>query len=222
MSCTTARIPVQCSTYPRRGRPLSQCSKDDCSKDPSYKLCRVCEKSLRYNLRELGSLWLLLATHPEMHLAVVGAFDSHHRVRFGPPAPVDLTVLDLIDTRGSAYKSVMEWAASVGKANKTARRLRNLSDATEYLAVQSGWVARYEPRAVELLEEIRAYLTHLRRVVYGERRPPGPVPCPVYLPESGPCSGHLRLQSNGTVNCPKCQTIWHYEEWARLGAMIAS
>ena len=40
-------------------------------------------------------MWVLLVTHPEMHLATIGAYDQFHRVRFGPPAPVDLNVLDL-------------------------------------------------------------------------------------------------------------------------------
>lgn len=201
---------------------MSQCSKKDCSKDPAYSMCRSCERSLASKLRELSSLWILLVTHPEMHVAVVGAFDSHHRVRFGPPAPVDLAVLDLMDARGPAYQSLMNWARDTQKRRKTNTLIRNLAEACQYLATSSGWLARMEPASMTLYEEVGAYLTQVRRVVYGERRPPSPVPCPVFLPESGPCTGHLRLQTNGTVNCPKCGTVWQYEEWARLGAMIAS
>lgn len=200
----------------------NQCSKPDCVKDPRYHLCRGCERALAKNLREVGSLWVLLVTHPEMHLATIGAYDQFHRVRFGPPAPVDLNVLDLIDHRGLYYQSLLDWAKKTQAKRQTASKLSDMSRICEYLATSSGWLVRHEPEVLSLSVEVGAYATKLRRVVFGERRPPGPVPCPVFLPEVGPCKGHLRLHANGTVNCPECGTVWLYEQWAKLGAMLAS
>jgi len=85
---------------------------------------------------------------------------------------------------------------------------RVLDTHNEWLADSELWTDYYN--------EIREPWTTLRGIIYGERKPPKAVKCPVQ-----DCIGSLRLEPNGDVHCLHDNTHqWAYEQWSRLAKLM--
>jgi hypothetical protein len=82
------------------------------------------------------------------------------------------------------------------------------------------WAVRQFAEIGRLKQEVLDEHSKLERAAMGDRRPPKPVPCPVFVPEVGQCTGRLFLHKDGTVSCAECGSVWQYEQWTQLGRLL--
>lgn len=195
------------------------CSSCHKSCEPSWFLCRRCQKHLAKHLDAIPNLHLFLVNHPETHVRVA-LTESRRGSSFGPPAPVDLDVLGLLHPKTDARAVALRWLRKVQDQAGLSPAGGSVRQVCLSLKAQLPWVAQHFEEAAQLKKDLTAEFQKLERVVHGERKPPRPVACPVVLPETGPCTGRLYLHRDGTVSCKVCGSVWEYENWARLGRLM--
>lgn len=190
------------------------------SKEDDWFICRPCQKKTARRLTEIPKLHAVLVS--DTWLKVPERVESERKPggkSYG--APANLRVLALVDKRTDVRAVLSPWIvdinALIGSVSVVPTDVRGVCDKLLSLLP---WAASNHPAAGELVHEVAAQFVALDRVVSGSRRPPAPVPCPVVLPDSGPCSGFLSLRPDGAVTCRGCGSRWEFEDWRRLGSLL--
>lgn len=192
------------------------------SKDDDWLLCNNCQKTTVRRLREIPKLHAALADDDWFKLPerVENERPSRSATR---GAPANLHVLVLLDKRTDVRAVFRSWVEEIHERldSKTSppSDVRGLSDRLIELIP---WAASNHPAVGDLVFEVREQHSALERVVTGGRKPPKPVPCPVVLPDTGECEGILQLHDDGSVSCRECGSVWQFDDWHRLGALIAT
>jgi len=192
------------------------------SKDDDWVVCQNCQKAAVRRLHEIPKLHAALAS--DDWLKMPERVETERPARSATRgAPANLHVLALLDKRTDVRAVFGSWIEEIHERLKVQTRppadVRGQSDRLVQLLP---WVASNHPAAADLLLEVKQQHEQLERVVTGSRKPPKPVPCPVVLPEEGDCQGVLHLYKDGTVVCQQCGSTWPFDEWQRLGALLAT
>ena len=192
------------------------------SKDDDWILCNNCQKTSVRWLREIPKLhaaldaddWLKMPERVEAERPARSATRG---------APANLHVLVLLDKRTDVRAVFRSWVEEIhdrlGSNTKPPADVRALCDR---LVELMPWAASNHPAVGDLVYEIKQQHKALERVVTGGRIPPKPVPCPVVIPDTGDCKGTLTLHDDGSVSCRVCGSVWQFDDWQRLGALLAT
>lgn len=190
------------------------------SKDDDWFICSGCQRKTAKHLSEIPRLHAVLVS--DTWLKVPERVESERKPggkSYG--APANLHVLALVDRRTDVRAVLSPWIEDMnGLMESTAAVPTDVRGVCERLLSLLPWAASNYPAAGELVSEVTTQFVALDRVVSGSRRPPAPVPCPVVLPDVGPCSGFLSLHPDGTVTCRNCESRWEFEDWRRLGGLL--
>lgn len=187
--------------------------------------CWRCLDRVKARLRELGSLVRLLRQSPTLCAQQMTAQEG--RGSGSPGSVINLEIVDLISRHG-IQAVVLEWCSYISEtrrlteikrpSNGTGGARKSLWDTSmAFLETHLEWLSQQEDVWTDFVYEITTPWAKLRQIVYGERRPPSPVPCPVL-----DCTGTIRLHPNGDAACRHDEShYWPYENWASLALLIA-
>ena len=192
------------------------------AKDDDWVLCKNCQRKTLRRLAEIPKLHTILGSDPwlKMPQRVESERPSRSANR---GAPANLHVLSLLDKRTDVRSVLRPWIEEINERLKIeSLPPSDVLGLCDRLSELMPWCASNHPAAGDLVQEVRTQHVALDRAVTGARTPPSPVPCPVILPETGPCEGTLLLQFDGAVSCRECDSVWPYESWQRLGALLAT
>lgn len=191
-------------------------------KPDDWVLCQRCQRVTVERLDEIPRLHHVLSSNDWLKVPERGEYE---RMSKGAArgAPANLHVLALVDRRTDARAVLTPWVEEVHeRLNATTAIPSELKVLCARLVELMPWIASNHDAAGDLVREVKEQHAALEQVVLGTRRAPKPVPCPVVLPDVGPCSGTLSIQSDGSVVCVRCESVWEFTEWRRLGALLAS
>jgi hypothetical protein len=198
----------------------SSCTSCERSCESNRLLCARCEKYLLRALDAIPRLFKYLEAHPESHMRSTG-YDQRRGSSFGPPAPVDLDVLTLLHPASGTTAVLYKWVRAIDKQAGFKQKLTaHPAFLAARLALLLPWATQRFEDIAHLKQEVVAEHSKLERATMGDRRPPKPVPCPVFVPEVGQCTGRLFLHRDGTVSCAECGSVWEYEQWSQLGRLM--
>ncbi len=191
-------------------------------KDDNWVLCNDCQKKTVRRLSVIPKLHSVLNSDPWLKLPE--RVESERPARSATRgAPANLHVLSLLDKRTDVRSVLRPWVEEINERLEiTTKPPLSVFGLCNRLTELMPWCASNHPAAADLVEEIKTQYVALDRVVTGARIPPKPVACPVILPDSGPCRGFLILHRDGAVSCQECKSVWPYESWQRLGALLAT
>tara|TARA_R110000868_G_scaffold332670_1_gene593673 strand:+ start:1034 stop:1570 length:537 start_codon:yes stop_codon:yes gene_type:complete len=170
-------------------------------------------------LNELIAFIDLLLANPSLRQQV--SSNQEGRGSLSNRSVINVQVVDLISRTG-VQSVLLSWATMVVDTReldpmsmKSTKETNALHTYRNILQTHNDWLADGEWWS-DYYTEIKEPWTTLRRIVYGERRPPSPVYCPVQ-----DCVGILRLEPNGDVHCLEDNTHkWVYDEWSRLAKLM--
>lgn len=200
----------------------SACGKDKAD-DPGF-VCASCERKTVRRLWRIPGLHAVLSDSPELKTPEVT--DTERRSP-GPTrgAPANLHALSLVDHRTDVRAVLSPWLDDVrerqNRKTEPATVRLSVRDLCERLAAAMPWCVEHLEVCSDLVSEVRQQHALLNRAVVGERKPPAPVPCPAILPDEGPCTGRLILHQDGSISCRACESSWSFDEWQRLGGLLA-
>jgi len=198
----------------------SSCTSCKRACEASVLLCASCE---RYLVRALGAiprLFKYLSAHPESHMRS-SSRNPRRSSSFGPPAPVDLDLLTLLHPASGTTAVLLKWVRLIDGASALNQKLViHPTPLAARLLNALPWAVRQFAEIGRLKQEVLDEHSKLERAAMGDRRPPKPVPCPVFVPEVGQCTGRLFLHKDGTVSCAECGSVWQYEQWTQLGRLL--
>jgi hypothetical protein len=201
---------------------MSQCVSCDHDKDDQWFLCERCQRLATKQLGEIPQLHAALSRDPWL---LVPDKVEHERPNRSPSrgVPINLHAVSLIDKRTDVRSILRPWIEDVHeRISASAKIPADVPGLCDRMLHLLPWCAEHLPAVSDLLDEIHQQHSALKRIVIGSRRPPSPVPCPVILPDEGACRGILLLENDGTVRCRSCDSIWRFEDWRRLGGLLAS
>jgi hypothetical protein len=179
-----------------------------------------CERYLVKALDAIPRLHEYLSAHPESHMRST-SYDQRRGSSFGPPAPVDLDILTLLHPASGTTAVLLKWTRAVDFAAGFAQKLvAHPAQLATRLRALLPWATANFIDIAQLKQEVIAEQSKLERATLGDRRPPKPVPCPVFVPDEGQCTGRLFLHRDGTVSCAECGSVWEYEQWTQLGRLM--
>jgi hypothetical protein len=190
-------------------------------KPDDWVLCQKCQRVTTSRLVEIPKLHAVLASDDRLKLPERSDLERPSKSATRG-APANLHVLALLDRRTDARAVLAPWVEEAHErmgANTPVPR--ELAVLCARLVELMPWCAKSLPAAGDLVREVKEQHLALERVVTGERRSPRPVPCPVVLPEEGDCPGTLKIEGDGSVSCNRCGSVWPYDSWRRLGALLA-
>jgi hypothetical protein len=181
--------------------------------------CPHCRRRLKKILNELVAFIDLLLANPSLRQQV--SSNQEGRGSMSNRSVINVQVVDLISKTG-VQSVLLSWTTMVVDTReldptsmKSTKETTALHTYRNILQTHNDWLADGEWWA-DYYNEIKEPWTTLRRIVYGERKPPSPVHCPVQ-----DCVGVLRLESNGDVHCLEDGTHkWVYDEWSRLAKLM--
>lgn len=192
------------------------------AKDDDWYLCGHCQKSAVRWLREIPKLHEALAADDWLKMPERAEAERPQRSATRG-APANLHVLVLLDKRTDVRAVFRSWVEEIhDRLNTDTKPPTDVRGLSDRLIELMPWAASNHPAVGDLVFEIREQHTALDRVVTGSRKPPKPVRCPVVLPEKGECEGTLTLHRDGSVSCRACDSVWQFEDWQRLGALLAT
>lgn len=184
-------------------------------------LCQRCLAATKRCLAEIPGLHSSLASDTWLKMPERSDLERPHRVA-SSGAPANLHVLSLLDARTDVRSVLKSWIEDVHeRLGFRGNPPVDTPGLCARLDVLLPWCASRHPFVGEMVQEIRREHGSLLHLVEGTRKPPKPVRCPVYLPDSGPCTGALHLAHDGTVTCSDCKSTWQFDEWRRLGSLLA-
>jgi hypothetical protein len=172
-------------------------------------------------LHELVAFIDLLNAHPSLRQQI--SSQQENRGSGSNALVINVQIVDLISKTG--IQSVLQsWSDFIVEERqltdinlKSTKDMNKLHVLYNFLIKHNDWLADEEFWS-DYYQEIKEPWTTLRRIIYGERKPPSPVPCPVQ-----DCTGNLKLESNGDVHCFNDKSHkWTYDEWSRLAKLITS
>lgn len=187
--------------------------------------CWRCVDRARERLTELHRLVLLLRQAPSLRAQQLTMQES--RGSGGPGSVLNLEVADLIGRHG-VQAVMLEWCRYISETRsvteiqdpyKHPRGDRKcLWDASiAFLDTHMEWLSQQGDIWNDFLAETTAPWVKLRQIVYGDRRPPRPVPCPVL-----DCTGTIHLHPNGDAQCrDHPDHHWPYDNWSQLARLVA-
>ena len=181
--------------------------------------CPHCRRRLKKMLNELIAFIDLLIASPSLRQQVSSKQEG--RGSLSDRSVINVQIVDLIAKTGvqSVLQAWSEYVVEVREldphclaATKDTNKLHALH---KVLDTHNEWLADNEFWNDYYLE-IKEPWTTLRRIVYGERKPPSVVKCPVQ-----DCVGNLQLESNGDVHCIEDGSHnWQYDQWSRLAKLM--
>ena len=193
----------------------------------TYDVCPKCQDRLDAQLSEVGKLHALIEASPSMLLG-----GSSHASRPGSddPNPGDLDAMNATDPRCGPLFTLASWA-SLFRDDFELRmpaKPEPMSVVVKFLRSQLARIAQHEA-ADEFAREVRDSLRLLREVVYGvQHRRINLGECPVVIPatdfhDAYACRAGLFADPEAsTLSCGKCRTVWTFEQWEHLAALLAS
>lgn len=199
----------------------STCAACKASKEDDWIVCTDCQMRAARHLREIPKLHAFLLNDASLKLPERTDLERKSK---GPSrgAPANLHAIALVDSRTDVRSVLAPWLEDLFDRMKiTGKPPVDVGPMCQRLTDLLPWCASRHEACADLIHEVRHQFVSLDRVVNGSRRPPAPVPCPVVLPDSGDCVGHLILHRDGTVTCPVCESAWPFEDWQRLGSLLA-
>ena len=181
--------------------------------------CPHCRRRLKKMLNELIAFIDLLIANPSLRQQVSSKQEG--RGSLSDRSPINVQIVDLIAKTGiqSVLQSWCEYVVETRSLNtdclKSTKETNKLHTLHHVLDTHTDWIADTE-LWTDYYNEIKEPWTTLRRIIYGERKPPEAVKCPVQ-----DCVGSLRLEPNGDVHCLHDKTHqWAYEQWSRLAKLM--
>jgi hypothetical protein len=183
--------------------------------------CPHCRRRLKKMLKELIAFIDLLVANPSLRQQV--SSQQEGRGSLSNSLVINVQIVDLISRTG--VQSVLQsWAEYVVETREldpqclsATKEMNKLHCLHKVLDTHNDWLGDNDFWNDYYLE-IKEPWTTLRRIIYGERKPPSAVKCPVQ-----DCVGHLRLESNGDVHCiDDGSHKWVYDEWSRLAKLMVS
>jgi len=201
---------------------MTDCAHCGQDKTDEWYLCDRCQRLTSKRLGEIPRLHSTLSTDP--WLLIPDRIEQERPSRSpSRGVPINLHAVSLIDKRTDVRSVLKPWVEDVQeRINSTAKIPSDVNGLCLRMLRLLPWCAEHLPVVDDLVDEINQQHAALQRIVVGSRRPPSPVPCPVILPDQGPCRGILLLENDGTVRCRSCESVWKFEEWRRLGGLLAS
>ena len=191
------------------------------AKDDDWVICAACHTWTIKRLQTIPKLHNRLVEDPMLKLPERGG-EERRAKQTNHSAPANLHAISLIDPRTDVRSVLKPWVEDLFEQLQITDRVP--SDVTllcTRLVSMMPWCSSQHPASPDLVSEVKHQYMLLDRVVTGSRRPPSPIPCPVILPDTGPCTGTLVLHRDGTVSCRECESVWPFEQWQRLGALLA-
>jgi hypothetical protein len=190
--------------------------------DDSWLVCKSCQAVATRRLEEIALLHGVLSRHTWMLLPQ--KVESERPARGSNlGAPLNLHAASLVDRRTDARAALTPWVVEIHEHLKFSSPVpTDIDGLCQRLIALMPWCASELQAVGDMFEEIRHEHALLSQVVVGARKPPKPVRCPVVVPEEGECRGTLHLEGDGTVTCKGCGSVWPYEHWQRLGALLAT
>jgi hypothetical protein len=190
-------------------------------KDDNWIVCQDCQRWTLKRLSEIPKLHRVLDSDPWLKLPERVENERPMRSAAGG-TPANLYVLALLDKRTDVRSVLRPWVEEIHeRMNARTPAPSDVLGLCIRLMELMPWSASNLPAAADLVMEVRDQHAALERAVSGSRRPPKPVPCPVILPGEGSCEGVLKMGADGTVTCRHCGSVWSFDDWQRLGALLA-
>lgn len=181
--------------------------------------CPHCRKRMKKIIKETVAFIDLLNAHPILQQQTFT--QQENRGSGTLPAPINVQIVDLISKNGvqAILGSWAEFVVEVRKLSPSAldstKEYNKLHTYMNVLHNNMDWLAEHRVW-LDFYIEVKRYHNQLRAIVYGERKPPKPVPCPVQ-----DCNGTLILSINGDVDCcDNKEHRWEYHEWSRLARLV--
>ena len=192
------------------------------SKDDDWYVCQHCQRATIRRLKEIPKLHQALAS--DDWLKMPERLDSERPQRSARSgAPANLHVLALLDSRTDVRAVLRSWIEEIhDRLGSQTAPPTDVKDLSARLVELMPWAASNHPAVADLMYEVSQQHSALERVVTGSRQSPKPVPCPVVLPDEGECTGTLHMDREGTVTCRECGSVWQFDDWRRLGALLAT
>ena len=196
---------------------MTKCS--SCKGQSEKGACPHCRKRLKKMLNELIAFIDLLLASPSLRQQVTSKQEG--RGSLSERTVINIQIVDLISRTGvqSVLQAWCECVVEIRNLNneclKSTKEMDKLHTLANVLNTHNDWLADSELWA-DYYEEIKEPWTTLKRIIYGERKPPKPVKCPVQ-----DCKGNLRLEPNGDVHCSDDKSHeWVYDQWSRLAKLM--
>ena len=195
-------------------------------RDDAAVICPSCERKTVRRLWRIPGLHAVLSGSAELKTPETS--DEGRRAP-GPTrgAPADLHALSLVDRRTDVRAVLSPWLDDIRERQNGQRPAEqgvgrvSVQELCERLASAIPWCVEHLEVCAELVSEVGHQHGLLNRAVVGERKPPAPVPCPRLLQEGDQCTGRLILHPDGAISCRVCESVWAFEEWQRLGGLLA-
>jgi hypothetical protein len=181
--------------------------------------CPYCRRRLKKILQELISFIDLLNSSPSLRQQV--SSNQEGRGSLSSSLIINVQIVDLISKNG--VQLVLEsWAKMIiEERNLNIASISSTKERSKLHAIHllldthNDWLADTD-LWLDYYNEVKEPWTTLRRIIYGERKPPKAVLCPV-----AECKGSLRLEHNADVHCTTDKTHqWPYENWSRLALLL--
>jgi hypothetical protein len=201
---------------------------------PRWEACPTCQDRLDENLLELLDLYAILDTHRDRFLLPGNEADAgnHRGKRIDPPAPGDLAVMEILDSRTGPFAVMASWLGIIREDFSLAppAQPETLMVVVGHLRKQLPRICDQHPAVDEFARETRNALRSLDLAVRGPRDRRIPLgECPVVLPadDDEPARACRRPlyhdPSQPTIRCLGCGSTWAGDvEWAWLAALLAS
>ena len=198
-----------------------QCAACKNTKPDDWVICTNCQRKTTEVLRKIPTLHRMLSDSATLKLPEQSQQERRSKeTPYG--APANLHAIMLVDKRTDVRATLTPWLDEIYEAMGLDTPFPHSVEAMCARMVElAPWWAANLQACPDMIQELRHQHGLLDRVVNGGRRPPSPVPCPVILPTTGQCLGSLHLHPDGSVTCPACSSEWAYENWRRLGALLA-
>ena len=181
--------------------------------------CDYCRKRLKKMLSELISFIDLLNSNASLRQQV--STNQEGRGSMSSALIINVQIVDLIAKTG--VQAVLQaWGEYVIESRNLSIKLLNATHQRSklhsihlLLDTHHDWLASNDMWP-DFYNEVKEPWTTLRRIIYGERKPPKKIKCPV-----SECTGSLHLESNADVHCVKDKThFWKYDDWSRLAKLL--
>lgn len=192
-----------------------------CQNHTSRRICQACETATGKNLYRIPELHMQLSR--DTWAKTPKRTESERPARAATTgAPADLHVISLLDRRTDARAELTPHLHAISQLmDATPPQTLNITELCTRLQIVLPWAVEHYPDIGTLVRTARTQTTLLHNAIEGTPPPARRVPCPVIHPETGACTGTLKMDADATITCRACQSSWEYENWTRLGRLFA-
>lgn len=192
-----------------------------CDSTTPHRVCNSCQTKTHNRLTEIPTLQTILAADPWIKLPKQA--DSERPTKTTTTgAPADLHILTLLDRRTDARAHLTPHLQAIQQQmNATPTTPPDTATTCSQLQKLLPWATTSYTEIATLITEIHKQHNLLDRAITGHHQKPKAIPCPVIHPDTGQCTGKLRMSPDLTITCNNCKSTWNYDLWARLARLLA-